>query len=269
MAATGLARDDIQLLGPPWFRRFWGSRLTYTFGLLVDGIRDWARLGVRERFPGVGSPDALRYIGNDRQIIRGAIEGDAGYALRLQTWLQTHQRDGSAEGVMRPVQALFNPDSTAAWLVNSAGSAARAWAFILTTDGPIVYTTGTIAQWNWDGFTRMFVLVSRCWLTLRINATRYPRRKFGDGHKFGDGTVFGVDMTVAQASSILATVARHKSAGSRYESVIITYSNTWPDPSAGAGADYPDGQWGTYHKIVADVAVASRFSGALYSEPVT
>src|SRR4029078_2535863 len=101
MADPTTFRDSNGRKGSPWTQNKWGRRFKYVAGTMLDAVTDALRAGVKARFPGVGTPEALPYIGNDRQIIRGFAESDASYAKRLSQAFDSWKHAGSAPAVAK------------------------------------------------------------------------------------------------------------------------------------------------------------------------
>lgn len=251
-------RTAIQNIAPAWLQRQWGSRFLYAIGLNWDAFAEAARQGVRARCPGVdGAPtDALAYIGRDRVLIRGPAESDDAFAARLRQAFEAWQRAGSMEGQMRQCQAFFTPTSIIALMVNNQAR----WAYIGTTGGPIEYSVGDPAAWNWDGSSSTW---ARCWLILHIPGDWM--RYWGDS-TWGTGS-WGTIKPATYPQSLRQIVAAWKSAATVVQ-IILAYEPEWPDPAHAPDVDYPDGTWNEPYVIRGGAAVSPRYAFAAYLEPV-
>ena len=259
-------RDSIRTMVPPWLAdRFPlpltnGFRFLYCNAAVLDAFMQVAVEGLRAKYPGIGTPTALPYLGRDRLILRGPDESDAHYAARLVGWLQAWRLAGSAVAVLNQLYDYFSPATPPLLrLVTNWGT----W-YTLAPDGTLTiqrYTMGEAAPWNWDNRPDLW---ARCWVIIYSpNGVPWgPDRAWGEGGKWGDGRRWGTTATRDQVVSIQQIVAQWKGAHALYPNVIISF-----DPAAfapdGSGAQ-PDGTWGTYYKIVGGVAVPSRYANARY-----
>lgn len=88
--------DAFVNVAPPWLRRTRAAKVLRSLGDVTARVFHATSDGVAARFPGAveGAVDALPYIGRDRRILRGPLEDDATYAVRLRTWWEAHARRG-------------------------------------------------------------------------------------------------------------------------------------------------------------------------------
>lgn len=100
-------RDRVKRIVPPWLRRFWASRIMYSFAIFFDLLVDAVTAGVHLRFPGYYSEETLAFIGRGRRIPRGPNESAASYALRLVTWLDAHGTRGGPYSMLQQLHAFW------------------------------------------------------------------------------------------------------------------------------------------------------------------
>jgi hypothetical protein len=85
--------------------------LLFAIGVHVDAFADALVAGVKQRFPGMYSPDALALLGRERRIRRGRNETDVVYASRLLRWLGDHRWRGGPYALLAQLHAYFAPDN--------------------------------------------------------------------------------------------------------------------------------------------------------------
>lgn len=242
-------RDSIGRLGPPWTQDEWGSKFKYMFGIILDAITDALRDGVKTGFPGVGTPEALPYQGNDRKIIRGFNEPDAAYAARLSRAFEDWKHAGQATAVAQQLLALVSPiipKLRIVWSTKISGILTTTW---VTFDaGSVTFQQVTPGNWDWDGLHSP--QWSRFWLIVYPGIFTHGR-KIGDGWKIGDGTLLGVGgVTHNQIRTARRIIQTWKRAASQCGAttsgggIIAAFSIGLFDPSSAPGAPMPDGTWG-------------------------
>jgi hypothetical protein len=246
---TGFFRQAALALSPPWLNGPWGARLMYMFGIQLDGLAEYLRLGVRQRFPTVARSEALRYIGTDRKIIRGFRETDAGYAERLRKAFPTWKFAGNAQTVLRQLSAYFAPNPPVIrYVVNGRpdgpGSEFADW-WTIDAAGDITHYRASPNNWNWDdqwGKIRFWIIIYRI--------EGFTPWYWGDGHYWGGGQSWGFEENFTDNFGVDArnVIGQWKAAGSHAwapAGIIVTGNTALFDPT-GSGAGYPDGTWGTY-----------------------
>jgi hypothetical protein len=125
-------RDLIRRRSPPWLQRGIAEKILYALGVHVDAFADAVTAGVKHRFPGYYSHDALPVIGRERRIPRGRVEPDATYASRLVRWLTDHRLRGGPYAMLAQLHAYYAPANFAIDLVYYSGR-----RFHLATDGTV------------------------------------------------------------------------------------------------------------------------------------
>ena len=89
--SAGLYQNFQRGLGPPSLQLPTGRLIEGNFGAEKDVVFERARQGLLVGIPGLGPPDALDLIGQERQLPRAVGEGDADYAVRLSVvWDDVH-----------------------------------------------------------------------------------------------------------------------------------------------------------------------------------
>src|SRR5258708_6161881 len=246
-------RDSIGRLGPPWTQGFWGKSFKYVAGLILDATTDALRDGVKARFPGVGTPEALPYIGNDRQIIRGFAESDASYAKRLSQAFDSWKHAGSAPSVARQLLAYVTPATPRIRVVSSTLS--PAFHQLITTwvtleAGVVTFKQVQPGNWDWDGtsdpnWSRFWVIIyPGVWTQMGT---------YGDGGRWGDGRTWGSSATIDQVRTLRKIIQQWKGSHSQCGAdhggggIILAFDSSMFDPDAAPGsAGMPDGTWGTW-----------------------
>jgi hypothetical protein len=149
-----LYERELLRIVPPWLRRTVGGAIMKALGMCVDSLIDRAVAGVALRFPN-SDADALAIMGRERRIVRGPVESADAYALRVQGWLDAHQRRGGVYALLRQWHAYNVGDRRLITVVYQSGTTYR------------LYASGDILRANeaWDvppdaGWARAWCLVS-------------------------------------------------------------------------------------------------------------
>jgi hypothetical protein len=281
-------RYTIQTLAPPWLQDDASVRFLYTMAIQLDAIAEYLRIGVLQRFPGRAQPDALAYIGSDRQIFRGFEESDEAYAERLRKAFPTWKFAGNAPTLLRQLSAYFAPNIPKIRYVTSGldqnGDPVTTWWTAAADTGDLSYYRSDPANWDWDGdFERV-----RFWIILYL--PELTPWYVGDGHVVGGGQSVGFTQNGQFVRDVRSIIAKFKCEGSHagtfptFEAgIILTTSDmeafitvgsfdvgdgslvgdTHPveafNPFIQPGAPMPDGDW--------DVP-ANRFPGAFYASGI-
>jgi hypothetical protein len=253
--------------------------LQYSYGLAVDALLNKMWWGVAARFPGIGTPTALPYLGADRGIVQGYAESDASYAARLAAWLDDWQRAGSPRAVLQQVIGYIGAirartvDDSSNWYTYRPGDDPGLY-------GPSVRNPPSPANWNWDGDALDGHPVGltawwRWWLVLYSTSTSGAswagdEGTWGDGDVWGDATKswgLGVPTWVVQATR--AIVKTWKRSGSWCRRIIVSLDDTLCVPSGTQdGTHNPDGTWGHWSTIVNRQYVAARPANGRYCDGV-
>ena len=244
-------RAFVLALAPPWGRRaplngatddpsIVGSKLLWTFGLVMDGLFETMEQGIVARFPGKGTPTALGLIGRDRRILRGIVEPDAHYALRLNEWLDCWRRAGNAFAILQQAIGYLAPSPVTVMRTVDARSN---WN---TRTGSGDESFGRNEEWDWDGdFDRW----ARFWLIV-YNEGRWDTNDAWGSTCWGGawgatGYVWGAfNVPAAQITDLRRIVATWKAAGVLCEHIIVAEDPNVDLVPDGSGPYYPNGQWG-------------------------
>lgn len=153
MAIGSSLRGTLGTYLPTWLGNVPGLRklfsVLWTVALIGDCLREIAWEGQLAAYPGVGTPDALPYIGASRGLIQGPSEPNATFAKRCIAWLSTVATMGSAEGLVRQVQAfLIGQGSLGAGVYPVVAFVDRAGN--MTTANADTSITESVVSWNWD-----------------------------------------------------------------------------------------------------------------------
>lgn len=254
-------RSAIVAISPTWLAEYWGERWQYTTGLMLDGLSEGAYQGCRARVPSDTDTPAgsLAEIGKDRVIVRGPQESDLSYAARLRGAFATWQRAGSAESVMRALQAYNLPFTVPAVTIPQGDGSARIWYTQASHSAPCIATRTTTSAWDWDGNAAEW---ARAWVVLHVSDALYPRTVIG-GFTIGPSISVGIDYPPALVQW-LRTLAGTWKAAQTVATVILSYDPDWPAID-GAGPSYPDGTWDRPYS--ATTGVSPRYAQALYLQP--
>lgn len=277
-------RDLIKDILPPWLGKGVGEKLGYVLGLAKDAVMEKLEQGVKARMPKYGTPTALVYIGQDRLIIRGFQELDASYAIRLSQFLDAWARAGAALTELQQLAGYTSPFTPVIRTVSNAG----VWDSVNDgkVDGTTINHLRTIDNWDWDSvgpsywaggttpwWTTSAGLVPwfRAWVIIFPPAGLWQAEgTWGDGQTWGDGGVWGCTATLSQIRSLRLVVNQWRDMGIHVPWIIMCFDSTYFDQYLAAGnAKLPDGNFGTWGKIVGGVEVPARFSNSAYIDGPT
>lgn len=246
------------------------TKYLYSLGLLLDELREVARQGMRAHMPGLGTPDALPYIGNDRQIDRGYQETDGAYALRNQQAFDIWATAGNAWSVLRNLLGFVSPLLPIWRTVTSTGiwdSMNDATAPVAGTPTSRVYPVAP-GNWNWDGnqtsWWRFYTIL------VSLNPTVWsPEGNWGDGSLWGDGLQsWGLTASVSQVQSVRKIIAKWKAANTFCHWMIVNFNGSNFLPTSALGGTMPDGHWAHWSKLSGNTRIPSRFGSARYCDGV-
>ena len=214
-------RESIVAISPPWLQGAVGGALQYTNGIALDALGNWMIEGVKASMPGIGTPDALVYLGRDRNIDRGPLETDAAYASRLSAAFDTWSTAGSPTTLLQQFRAYFSPSTaTPLRLVSNAAT----WHTInLTTS--VVTRTPTAGNWTWDALasTAWF----RGWLIIDSSAGPWTADYWSstDSSVWGDGGTWGSSASYAEVSQMQSLLDKWRPANVAAQ-IIVVFSST-------------------------------------------
>jgi len=250
---------------PEWMRQGDGMKLAQLFALSFDALIDWARHGIRARFPEYGSDETLAAIGRDRGLPRGAYEPKAAYQARLQGWLDSAEYLGNPFQIMRDIQAYLAPYSPRLRIVNDGGS----W-YTLNADGSVEWM---LAQGNWDWDSETTLLPGQNWsrFWVIIYSTLGPWEQapiWGDPELWGGEwdhaeVTFGSTARIGEIDTIRAMIDAQKPPYARCESIIVAFDDDAWDPE-NAQPPNPDGWYANASRVSGGVRVETRPANSEY-----
>jgi len=224
-------RDYIAALSPPWLEPVGedgepsvGGGILYAATTNLDAVAQWLTEGIKARFPDTAPPDALGYIGNDRQIDRGPAEGAPGYAVRLRRAIDTWRNAGGARTILSQLAAYFTNIGTPPMRLVSDSSV---WHVYNWVTGITTKTVVSPANWIWDGFTgtRWW----RGWVIVDTTAGPFTRHLWGSVPLWGgSGGLWGVDEPPggAKVSDLVRIIKKWKPANVDVHHLVLTFNST-------------------------------------------
>lgn len=216
---TGTFRDAIKSISVGWLAApVVGEKVGYAIGIVLDAVSDGLKAGVRVRFPGAGTDEALPAIGRDRQIERGPNEDATAYAARLRVHLDTWSRAGSAGAMLEQLRHYFTPSFIPIRVVSSKAD----WHEIDPGTG-VVTKTANQANWTWDSHTDRWW---RAWPILDSSGGPWTPDLWGDPGNWGDGGTWGSNATLTEVNQIRSIVAKWKPAHAAIPSIIMIFNAT-------------------------------------------
>lgn len=250
-------RGMITALAPTFLQGPYAQKFLYAPGLILDAVTEFAIEGVNARYPTIGTPTALPFIGRDRGIIRGFDEPDASYASRLLRAIDDWTTAGNYQSILNQVRGYLTGYAVLARMVNTRGT----WAS-LTSDG-VFSLVRRVGNWNWRNESPE--QWARSWLVLYPPSDLWVAEgTWGDGQKYGDGGTWGTTATSEQVASVQQICRTFKPGGTRLDWIIIALDPSSFDPAGAPGAPLPDGTWGWWGKDVSGVVRPSRLASARY-----
>lgn len=235
-------RDATFRIGTPWMQRRVFGRIRWGIRLLLDA--DWSllELGIKARMPGIGTPEALPYIGNDRQIDRGRTESDESYADRLSGAFDTWRTAGSARTLLEQLRFYFSPTFVPIRTVSNRG----VWHEIDPVTGVVTKTVSSPTNWEWDEHAaarwwRGWIVIdssSGPWSTWQCGSVGAG----GSGKQCGDPTLTcGSTATPQEVAAIRKLALKWKPAHVHAMHVILTFDASTFEALDAPGAPMPDG----------------------------
>jgi len=186
-------RDAIREISPVWLRGRIGGGILCAIAAELDALSDACVAGVKLRFPRVYGTESLPLIGRERRILRGRLDTDTTYSVRLSHWLDDHRRRGGPYALLGQLHAHFAPANFPIQLVYRSGR-----RFTMDVAGAITMDVDSAfapdanpARW------------ARWWLYYTW-PNPVGKRKWGDGGKWGEGGVWGSDLTPVEVRDLRA-----------------------------------------------------------------
>jgi len=229
--------DRVRDFIPAWMARPIGFRFLLSMVLLADVGVQMLLEGLAAKFPGVGTPTALPYLGRSRGLIRGMSESDDSFAARLIQWIDRWRVAGGQRAIARAIQE-YCTGAPQVRVVNRLG--------VMTT--ALAAGAGFVAQdvtWNWDGTSHPIRSAGDYWSELWIVVYSPPWAVSGPM-----GTNTPVDCGIGQlvprrdVDAIKGLLETWKSAGAYVRAIVWCYDATLFDPSS--PLTMPDGTWGDW-----------------------
>lgn len=270
MAARVRFRDAIRSYVTPWLsdrptsQRTGGFRFLWAMVAPLDAAADVLVQGLAARFPGVGTPTALPYIGRSRGITRGRVDTDASYAAKLLTWLDRHKGAAKDDRLLLEVQEYLGTSSRIRLFRRRNGACTT-----LAPDGTISRVASS--AWDWDSVshpernTAGSPWWSDFWLV--IYTPPYALRPGTMAGITDDGLALGHTAPMAEVDTLKGILAQFKGAHECIRAVIWTTDAALFDPST--PASLPAGTWGAWSSRGSGARVASgrNYTTCRYWEP--
>ena len=172
-------RDQFYALCPPWLTTDDAEKFMYTMQACTDLLVEKANEAIQIRLPGLGDRSQIPYLANDRVLVQGPAEPDAGFIVRLREAFATWGLAGSPRAVMLQLQAYLQnlqPGVPAAYPLATivggpmvGGTSYARWHQLYQGDALGALPTVTIkspSNIDWDGLDRPW----RSWLILPMVA---------------------------------------------------------------------------------------------------
>lgn len=116
-------RDTLRKWSPPWLQRGNAEMILYSMGVQIDAFGDALVAGVKLRFPGYYSLDALALstLGRERRLPRGRFESSVTYANRLTTFFDAHRYRGGPAALLDQWWRYWQPQTMPSELLYANG----------------------------------------------------------------------------------------------------------------------------------------------------
>jgi hypothetical protein len=270
MAARVRFRDAIRSYLPPWLAdrvtsgKTGGFRFLWAMVAPLDAATDYLVQGLVARYPGLGHPSALPYIGRSRGVVRGRLDTDATYAAKLLTWIDRKKGGGQDERLLREIADYLGTAPRIRLFRRKDGACVT-----LETDGTISRVAST--AWDWDSVShpeRSAVgapFWSDFWLV--VYAPPYAIRPGDFAGITADQFALGHLVPLSERDELGGILSEYKSAHSCIRAVIWTTDATLFNPAA--PATMPDGTWGAWSSRGSGARVGSgrNYTTCRYWEP--
>jgi hypothetical protein len=262
-------RDESDAISAAYWNGPNGQRVRYSMAVMFDAIAQSAIYAIQAQAPSLAPADAFPYISADRGIVQGFQEGNPSFRARSIQWLDRWAYSGRPAGVLLAVRGWILPQLPQINLITDRSSW---WSYAQGVDPmpagaqtvtPATLTVKSQGTWNWDyssvGAAAAGGRWARAWVV--IYSTGVPwcsveSQTWGSG-TWGDGGAWGFAQPPSTFIGLPALVATWKAQCSVYPAIIVSFDDTWYQ-STSISAKLPDGTWGSWHKVVNNIAVASR-----------
>lgn len=237
---AGLLSDDLERIVPWWLRNRPGLDRGFKFlwasAVLCDALIDALTRGIQAAWPGYGTSTALDETGATRGIVRGLSDNEDEYAARLRGWLDTYERMGSDDAIVRGLHEYLR-DRPMVRIVDRHGQ----WTEI--------GTAGTIrtfsAAWDWDSLSHPTGATDRptdVWVIIYGSAYAH-QPSWVD---LDSTHCLGHTAPSDEADQAVAILKQWKPAHNWIRCVVWVDDPADLDPEAAVGL--PDGRWGNWGK---------------------
>ncbi len=257
-----------------------GQKYLYTLEVPYDALATSAGYAVQFRYPRLTSPDALPWLGADRQIVRGPSESFTSYTTRLTQWLDLWVHAGSAPAITLGLASVFLPSTITAEHVKQSRATYTDWDY---WDGAAdtLYRVSP-SNWNWDSdglvpADTRFQQVNKqgiapaYWHTwIIIYGSGFATDlTWNDPGQWDDGGTWDSNATPAQVAAVRNQVKQWKSAESSVQWIVVAFDATYFQYTLASGdPKLPNGhfgRWGTVTTVGGSrVYTPSRFTTASY-----
>ncbi len=208
-------------------------------------MREKVRQGVKARFPGAGTPQALPYLSRDRMIYRGIDEPDATFAERLSGAFDSWQICGSPHELLRQLRAHFLATAVPSIRVVSDRGV---WHEIDMSTGEITRTISSPTNWTWDSYSFEVADADtqrwwRGWVVIDMSLGPWsPGPVYGTpGLTYGDGAVYGLSgATHNDVLELQRLVRTWKPKHMHCVHIITTFDAALFNPGDAPGYPMPD-----------------------------
>jgi hypothetical protein len=235
--------DSLNELVPAWLvdaspAPSWGYRFKGVLELISSSAVETMLEGSLA-FAGLGTPTALPYLGDERDVVRGRLDTDAQYQVKLSQWIQRAKDKGSAYRIAKDIWE---------YLGNARVRVITRWGFWID-----IATNGTLttynASWNWDSVSNpersgywsdMWIIIGPATYALRTSVFG------GTLHYAGDTLGLGHQIPLSEADIMRKIASRH-AAHSCVRAIIWTSDATRFNPAS--PGTMPDGTWGMWHVL--------------------
>lgn len=262
-------RDESDAISASYWNGPNGSRVRYSMAVLYDALAQSAIYAVQAGAPSLAPFDALPWISADRGIIQGFQESTTSLRARFIQWLDRWAYSGRPAGVLLAIRGWILPQLPQVALVTDRSVW---WGYAAGVDPmpagaqtvlPATRTPETVGTWNWDYPNVMSATAggrwARAWPIIWSTGVSWCTREtqnWGAG-TWGDGGAWGFGQPAADFVGLPTLAAQWKRQHSVYPAIIVSFDDTWYQPTS-ISAKLPDGTWGSWHKVVSNIAVASR-----------
>lgn len=207
--------------------------------------------------------DALPYIGRDRGLVRGLLEGPERYAYRCRHWREAWRRSSLGFGMLEQLQALTQPSPVRVRVVSAGGvwhtlepdgtrilHHPAGYRLTVSPDGTSAADAVAVHPWDWDSETEVSPQPLRVWPILYCpipGLVDDDEGIYGDASTwYGDGGLIGLTTTLPFLEQVRAVARAWTAEGVDVPWIILAFDAASFDPETPGpypGAGMPDGWW--------------------------